>query len=106
MNNPQVRRNVICLSRIIGKILKYYVDNNFRPVIFIPPVSKEENELISDDVLNVFLYDNMNHANTAEAPVLDYLRDDRLQSNEFYTNADCLNEKGRKMVTETIINDL
>ena len=91
---------------LLKNILQYCIDNNYRPVIFIPPVSKEENGLISDEILNVFLYDNINRANIIKAPVLDYQRDYRFQSNEFYTNADCLNEKGRKLFTAVLINDL
>lgn len=93
-------------TNLLNEMIEYCLVHNFKPVIIVPPTSGILNELMSKEFMKKALYDNIEKANRAGVPVLDYLYDVRFQDYEMYINADMLNETGRDKFTKTVIADL
>ena len=52
------------------------------------------------------LYDNIRFLKDKQIPILDYWKDDRLNDYKLYINSDFLNEKGSKLFTEIVLEDI
>lgn len=52
------------------------------------------------------LYDNIRFLKDKRIPILDYWKDDRLNDYKLYINSDFLNEKGSKLFTEIVLEDI
>jgi len=92
--------------RIVIEMITYCLQNNFRPVLVIPPVSEVLNNKYSRKFVKGVLYNNIKKANQQNIPVLDYLYDKRLQDSRYYINADLLNKTGRELFTGIVLADL
>jgi len=91
---------------ILTGMIQFCLDNGFKPILVVTPVSKAMNECLSDEFMKRVLYDNIKMANEQKVPFLDYLKDARFQDISLYANnADCLNAKGRKLFTKLLIED-
>jgi hypothetical protein len=91
---------------LLTSMIQYCLDNGFRPVLAIIPVSRELNSHLSNLYIERVLYNNLIEANKQGVPVLDYLRDERFQNHELYLNSFKLNLKGRRLFTKTLVEDL
>ena len=93
--------------KVLTSMIQFCLDNGFRPVLVVPPVSNIMNSHIGEDFINKVLYDNIKKANIQEVPFFDYLRDSRFGDNSLYSyNADFLNTKGRKLFSDVFVDDL
>jgi hypothetical protein len=93
-------------TELLNEIIEYCLNNNFRPVIVVPPTSAIINNLLSEKFMKKVLYDNIQKANKREIPVLDYLYDERFQDEALYINSDMLNKTGREKFTQVVLDDL
>lgn len=93
-------------QKLVREMIDYCIYNGWKPIIIIPPVSKELNSCISEEVVNALLYENIEKVNEKQIPVLDYLYDSRFQDYRLYSNADFLNKAGRKIFTHTVLKDI
>lgn len=100
--NETFNQTIIQLENMI----KFCLDNDFRPVLVVPPVSKEMGDNLSNPFLEKVLISNIRKANTHKVPFFDYSRDDRFQDYQLYVNSDFLNKKGRVLFTNVVLNDL
>lgn len=92
---------------ILEKVLSLCKSRNFRPVIITMPALEEENRQFSDEFINYFHRNNIRLVDTEGVPVLDYFRDNRFNNIGLYENyVDCLNDKGRELFAEVLIQDL
>ncbi len=90
----------------LRKILDYCLNNGFKPVVLVLPVThylscKFTNEFIDNYVLN-----NISKANESNVPVLNYLKDERFTDTTLYINSFFFNTKGRKEFTKQFVEDL
>lgn len=93
--------------RMLSHMIQYCLDNGFKPVLVIPPVSGVMNSHLADAFVKKVLLDNIEISNNKKVPVFNYLRDSRFQDEKLYScNADFLNVKGRKMFTAVFVGDL
>lgn len=93
-------------QKILEDMIEYCIENKFRPVIVIPPVSEILSEKLSEKFLKTYLFDNIQIANKRKIPVLNYLNKEEFKDYKLYINSDFLNLKGRKILTKTILEDL
>ena len=93
-------------QKVLSEIIEYCLENELRPVIIVPPCSKEINDFFSDEYLNEILYNNIKLGNSKNILCLDYLKDKRFQDYRLYINSDMLNKKGREKFTKVVIEDL
>lgn len=98
----EFQKSVAVLERMINFCLK----ERYRPILVVPPLSEAMNKNTSFFFLKNVLYDNINTANTANIPVLDYRKDSRLQDMNLYINADFLNLTGREKFTRILMSDI
>lgn len=92
--------------KTVNEIIAFCLENNYRPVLLVPPVSSMLNSKYSKSFTNEVLYENIKKANTQRVPLLDYLYDERFQAYNLYINSDLLNTEGRKKLTQAVIEDL
>jgi hypothetical protein len=93
-------------TRIVSEMIDFCLNQGFKPVLVIPPVSEALRELLGGNYLDVALYDNIKKANVRNVPVLDYLRDDRFSDFSLYRNSDFLTESGSIFFTQAVFMDL
>ncbi|PRR84093.1 hypothetical protein [Clostridium vincentii] len=106
-NYPEELKNIFLdTTELVAKMVDYCLENDFKPVMIIPPVSKVLNKMLSKKFMHDCLYNNINRSNEKVVPVLDYLYDERFQDYKLYINSDFLNKTGSEKFTKTVINDL
>lgn len=91
---------------ILLDMIKFSLKHNWRPIIIIPPASVFLTEKISDEFMKEVLYDNIRFLKDKQIPILDYWKDDRLNDYKLYINSDFLNEKGSKLFTKIVLEDI
>ena len=101
-----IKNMFIKTQSLLEEMINYSLTNELKPVIVIPPCSKELNNFFSDDFLKEILYSNIEKANKSLIPVLDYLKDSEFQDYHLYMGVDLLNIKGRRLFTNKVITDL
>lgn len=91
----------------LRKILKICIEYEFKPLIINMPAVKAQSSQFSEEFIESFYSANIESANFCSAPVIDYFRDERFNDSSFYENGiDCLNDKGRKIFAEILIEDI
>lgn len=104
---PELEAAFIKTTGELSKILALCKERHFRPVIINLPAVKEEHGQFSDEFIQLFYQDNLKRVDTRGIPVLDYFRDRRFDNAALYENcADRLNDSGRKLFAEILIEDL
>lgn len=91
---------------LLEEMINYTLSNGLKPVIVVPPCSKELNDFFSDEFLKEILYSNIEKANKNIIPVLDYLKKPEFQDYHLYENSDFLNVNGRELFTKKVVADL
>lgn len=102
----KLKRNFEITRGKLNQIIQYCTAEGLVPVLIIPPVSKEMNELTSHEFLDKVLYQNIEKINKDNILILDYLQDQDFEDWKLYINSDCLNMQGRKLFTERVFKDL
>lgn len=107
-NIPYELEGVFIKTRsILSGMISFCLENQFKPVLVVTPLSQAMNECLSDSFINKMLYNNIEKANKQGVPLLDYRKDKRFQSISLYANnADFLNVRGRKEFTKVLISDV
>lgn len=110
MNNDEnvkhLEKNFYETKNILNNIIIFCKNNGYKPIIVIPPVSKILSEQISNKFMKKVLYDNIRFLKDKQIPILDYWKDDRLNDYKLYINSDFLNEKGSKLFTKIVLEDI
>lgn len=101
-----IKKMFIKTQNLLEEMINYSLSNELKPVIIIPPCSKELNDFFSDEFLEEILYSNIEKANKNLIPVLNYLKNSEFQDYHLYMGVDLLNIKGRKLFTNKVIADL
>lgn len=101
-----IKKMFIETQNLLEEMINYSLSNELKPVIVIPPCSKELNDFFSDEFLEKILYSNIEKANKNLIPVLNYLKNSEFQDYHLYMGVDLLNIKGRKLFTNKVIADL
>ena len=93
-------------TKILTGMIQFCLDQGFKPILVVMPVSKSMNSLLRKEFMDFVLYSNIKKANAQNVPFFDYLRDSRFQDEDLYhNNADFLNAKGRRLFTATLLKD-
>ncbi|MBD9297103.1 MAG: hypothetical protein EGS06_08925 [Megamonas funiformis] len=94
------------VKTILLDMIEFSLEHNWHPIIVIPPASVFFTKKISDEFMKEVLYDNIRFLKDKRIPILDYWKDDRLNDYKLYINSDFLNEKGSKLFTEIVLEDI
>lgn len=92
--------------KILTGMIQYCLDNDFKPILVVTPVSKIMREHLGNDFIQIVLYDNIKMSNKQNVPFMDYLEDPEFDDSSLYcNNADFLNARGRELFTKKLLND-
>ena len=101
-NLEDIKKNI----KIVNQIISFCLENGFRPILTVLPVTHYLSSLFSVDFLNTHLYKYIKESNKQGVLFLNYLDDDQFTSPELYINSFFFNINGRKEFTKQFINDL
>lgn len=94
-------------AKILEGIIDYCLEEGLRPALVVAPASSVMQQYCTKGFLEKVLYPNIRKANKKNIPVLDYYSDKRFSDVDLYANnADFLNARGRKLFTQTVVEDL
>lgn len=101
-NKECIEKNI----QILNKLLHFCVDNQYRPVLILLPVTEYLGEKISSTFREKHIKSYLEKANDLNVPLLNYFDDKRFTSSELYINSFFFNIKGRLLFTEAVIAEL
>ena len=101
-NEYEIQQNI----KILKEMLIYCTLRRLKPVIAILPVTEHLSSRFTEYFIQTHIFHYINEANVVEAPMLNYLKDERFTSPELYINSFFMNKRGRKKITMEIIGEL
>jgi hypothetical protein len=101
-NRRYIEQNI----EILSGMLDFCLDKGYRPVIMLLPVTPELYHLLSPSFLAEYVMNPIKKANKKDAPVLDYLNDERFISHDLYINSWWFNAAGRRIFTTAVIQEI
>ena len=93
-------------KEILHSIVDFCVRYGFKPVIVLPPISKELREHFSKNALERCIIDYVRETVGDKVPFLNYIDDASFNDNTLFMNSYFLNKKGAKLFTNTLIQEL
>jgi hypothetical protein len=87
-------------------MLDFCLDKGYRPVIMLLPVTPELYRLLSPSFLAEYVMSPIKKANKKNAPVMDYLNDERFISHDLYINSWWFNAAGRRIFSTAVIQEI
>lgn len=102
INKKSVEINI----RVLSDIIRYCLDNSFKPFIVILPVTKCLSSKFSEDFIYNHIVKYINLANVYDVPVLNYLYDERFVTSDLYINSFFMNKSGRRIFTKDFLDKL
>lgn len=92
---------------ILSEMISFCVDRGFKPILTIPPVSRQLLSYFTPEMKKLFIYDFINKANTLNVPFIDFFEHpDFIDKNEYFQNSLFLNSTGAKAYTSSLINKI
>lgn len=98
-NESDISQN-ICILR---EMLEYCKLHNFKPIITILPVTKYLSSRFTDDFIHEHILRYIDAANSVNAPVLNFLKDERFTAPELYINSFFMNRRGRRLFSHEFL---
>lgn len=92
-------------ANTLSEIINYCKSHHFKPVIVLPPVTKELSSMFSQEMKKQFIVD---FVKTASDPVLflNYMDCTDFKDYSLYENSFILNTKGGSLFTERVLKDI
>ena len=101
-NREDIQQNI----RLMKEMIVFCKLQNLQPVIVILPVTKHLSSRFSEDYLQTHVFRYINESAEVGAPVLNYLKDERFTSPEWYINSFFFNKRGREYFSKVFVDDL
>lgn len=98
-NESDISQNI----RILREMLEYCKLHNFNPIITILPVTKYLSSRFTDEFIHEHILKYIDAANSVNAPVLNYLMDERFTAPELYINSFFMNRRGRRLFSHEFL---
>ena len=98
-NESDISQN-ICILR---EMLEYCKLHNFKPIITILPVTKYLSSRFTDEFIHEHILRYIDAANSVNAPVLNFLKDERFTAPELYINSFFMNRRGRRLFSHEFL---
>lgn len=102
MNKSDIKNNI----RVLSGMLEFCTAKGFKPVLTILPVTDYLYSRFTDSFIDTHIINYLKEANTVNAPLFDYLRDERFSNSSLYVNSFFMNKVGRKEFSKVFIEDL
>lgn len=90
----------------LGKIIDYCLNHSFKPVLVLPPVTKELSNYFTPEMEDKFIYSFVKKANIKNIPFLNYFKDKRFAETSLFQDSFTLNNVGAERFTFQVLTDL
>lgn len=90
----------------LRRLLRSCVEHEYKPVLVLPPISKQLSSKLDDSFRKQFIYNFVESANTINAPFLDYLDDVEFEDDRLFRNAYLLGREGAKLFTNKVVKEI
>ena len=105
--SDKLKETFVETTKILQGMIDFCLDNGYKPILIVTPVSDIMNNQLGEDFLNSVLFDNIIKSNTRNVPFLNYIHDkDFSDYLLYYKNADFLNVRGRRQFTKKLLKDI
>lgn len=101
-NKRDIQNNI----RVLREMLEYCTSKGLQPVLAILPVTEHLSSKFTDTFIENHIIKYLIEANTVNAPLLNYLKDERYTDSSLYINSFFMNKLGRQQLTKQAIIDL
>jgi hypothetical protein len=101
-NINNIEKNITIIKEMIG----FCIERSYRPVPLIIPVTEELGSLVPDSFVQEHILENIEKANYAGVPVLNYWKDSNFTSSDLYFNSFFFNKTGRRNFTAQVLKDI
>ena len=102
-------KNIKYNMNVVEEMVEYCRDNQFTPIIVIPPISKKLKDYFSDEVVEKILYDNIEKiVLNNQVQVFDYLQDISFieEMHLFSDGGYCLSHRGNEKFLNKVFSDI
>lgn len=102
-NQQAIEANI----NLLRQIVVFCKEHSYRPVITYLPVSKVLGNKFSSEFIEKHIHLYVARAISGlDVPVLDYMKDERFQSSDYYINSFFMNRKGARYFTNIFLREL
>ena len=101
-NKREIQSNI----RVLREMLEYCTSKGFKPVLAILPVTEHLSSKFTDTFIENHIIKYLEVANTVNAPLLNYLNDERFTDSSLYINSFFMNKYGREEFTRLMVEKL
>lgn len=101
-NQKSIEGNI----RILSDMIKFCIDNGFKPVLTMLPVTTALSSKFSEEFIQRHIIGYINRSNIHMVPVFNYFKDERFVTPDFYINSFFMNKIGRQIFTKSFVNEL
>jgi len=92
---------------LLCEMVEFCKERSLKPVLGIMPATKTLKDLIPSDFMQRAFYDMVEKVKRRTGvQILDFYRSSEFESEDLYLDSFLMNEKGRKLFTKTLIEDL
>ncbi len=101
-HKSDIKENILILKEMIS----FCLEQNYKPIIIILPVTKELSNLFPDEFIKKYILDYIEESNIKSVTFLNYWKDERFESKDNYINSFFMNKVGRNIFTMQVLKDL
>lgn len=101
-NKSEIQNNIFVLQ----EMLEFCTSKGLRPVLAILPVTNYLSSKFTESFIENHILRYLNDANTVNAPLLNYLKDERFTDPSLYINSFFMNKNGRAKFMGIILEKL
>lgn len=109
LDAPVSEKNKDCITyntNLLKEMFSFCIERNLKSVIVMPPMTRELCSKLTEAFRENYIYSFIREVNTNQVVFLNYFDDERFVDSKLYCNSYFLNQKGRKIFTKQVLNDL
>lgn len=92
--------------QVLKEMIDFCLERDLKPVLTIPPIHFSLKKRLTNKCRENYIYSFIRKANEQNVPFLNYIDDERFNSDKYFSNSFFLNEKGAKKFTKIVLEDL
>lgn len=94
------------VEAVLKQMLDFCIYNSFRPVLVIPPISKNLKKLLPEFLVKQCFWDRLYNIQGVDFQLLDFMQREELCQVENFKDAFCLNNRGKNIFNHQLMHEL
>lgn len=90
----------------LKKLLLFCQSHNYKAIIVFPPITNHLSKKFNEKVRCNYIDNFVKESNITNVPFLNYIDHVELSKDEYYKNSFVLNEKGARLFTDIVMDDI